>query len=268
MSLDVRADSHQQILRITNYNPQYSLYKPTRRNTAASIAPSDSTGSQEAFEAIQEESPFTVAFHIDFEGFGLSLMNHKLVEVVYLTASHLKFEYTASPVAQAINISFGTLQIDNQLHDALFPVVLQPTPIAKDSSTAASLPTVQGSLIWLKDEGCYQHIPQNVTNYFITAHGVIFIKYCSILLQALTIQADEDFLFALFDLTKIKGAPWDAAVEEYVADSVMHALDLIPWAVSSSNNQKKYPSLTDQPTPVTFTSKFSSCNLSNCPFRS
>lgn len=46
------------------------------------------------------------------------------------------------------------------------------------------------------------------------AHGVTFIKYCSILLQALTVQADEDFLFALFDLTKLKGAPWDATVEE------------------------------------------------------
>lgn len=42
------------------------------------------------------------------------------------------------------------------------------------------------------------------------------MKYCSILLQALTIQADEDFLFALFDLTKIKGASWDTVGEEYV----------------------------------------------------
>jgi vacuolar protein sorting-associated protein 13A/C len=153
VSLDVRAESHKQVLRITNYNPQFSLYKPTRRNTAASIAQSDGTSSQEAFEAIQEESKFTFAFKIDFEGLGLSLINQKTVEVVYLTATRLKFEYTASPVAQAINISCGTLQIDNQLHDAVFPVALQPTPIPKDSSTAASLPTVQGSLIWLKDEG-------------------------------------------------------------------------------------------------------------------
>lgn len=151
--MDVRAESHQQVLRITNYNPQFSLYKPTRRNTATSIAQSEGSGSQEAFEAIQEESSFTFAFHIDFEGLGLSLLNHKAVEVVYLTASRLNFEYTASPVAQSVNIAIGTLQVDNQLHDALFPVVLQPTPVSKDSSTAASLPTVQGSLIWLKDEG-------------------------------------------------------------------------------------------------------------------
>lgn len=47
-------------------------------------------------------------------------------------------------------------------------------------------------------------------------HGVTFVKYCSILLQALTVQADEDFLFSLYDLTKLKGASWDAEQEEYV----------------------------------------------------
>ena len=47
-------------------------------------------------------------------------------------------------------------------------------------------------------------------------HGVTFVKYCSILLQVLTVQADEDFLFAVYDLTKIKGASWDVAQEEYV----------------------------------------------------
>jgi vacuolar protein sorting-associated protein 13A/C len=40
-------------------------------------------------------------------------------------------------------------------------------------------------------------------------HGVLFIKYCSILLQALTIQADEDFLYAVYELSKIRGASWE-----------------------------------------------------------
>jgi vacuolar protein sorting-associated protein 13A/C len=40
-------------------------------------------------------------------------------------------------------------------------------------------------------------------------HGVLFVKYCSILLQALTIQADEDFLYAIYELSKIRGASWE-----------------------------------------------------------
>ncbi|THH01814.1 hypothetical protein EW026_g979 [Hermanssonia centrifuga] len=198
VSLDVRAESRMQVIRITNYNPQLSLYKPTRRNTL-SIAQQDSmSGSQEAFEAIQEEIPPTFTLKIDFAGLGLSLINRKTVEVVYFSIDALKFDYTDSPVAQAVNLACGSIQMDNQLHDALFPVVLQPTPIPKDSSTVASLPTVQGSVIWLKDQ----------------EHGVTFVKYCSILLQALTVQADEDFLYTLYDLTKLKGASWDSAQED------------------------------------------------------
>jgi vacuolar protein sorting-associated protein 13A/C len=43
----------------------------------------------------------------------------------------------------------------------------------------------------------------------LTEHGVLFVKYCSILLQALTIQADEDFLYAVYELSKIRGASWE-----------------------------------------------------------
>ena len=55
-----------------------------------------------------------------------------------------------------------------------------------------------------------------MTNGCHLAHGVLFIKYCSILLQALTIETDEDFLLSLYDLTKIRGASWDAQVAEFV----------------------------------------------------
>jgi|ERR1700683_177702 vacuolar protein sorting-associated protein 13A/C len=52
----------------------------------------------------------------------------------------------------------------------------------------------------------------------------MFIKYCSILLQALTIEADEDLLFAIYDLTKIKGVSWEEGTEESVYASCIHLL--------------------------------------------
>ena len=155
VSLDVRAEGPKQILRISNYNAQVSLYKPTNRRAGSvtSLDTATMSGSQEGFEAVQEEVSSSLAIKLDFEGIGLSLINKKAVEVVYLSVNGLKFEYSNSPVAQAVNLVCGSLQIDNQLHDALFPVVLQPTPVPKDSTTVASLPTLQGSVIWLKDEG-------------------------------------------------------------------------------------------------------------------
>jgi hypothetical protein len=35
-------------------------------------------------------------------------------------------------------------------------------------------------------------------------------------LQALTIQADEDFLYAVYELSKIRGASWEEEQTQYV----------------------------------------------------
>jgi vacuolar protein sorting-associated protein 13A/C len=148
-----------------------------------------------------------------------------MVEVVYILMDTLKFEYSDSAIAQAINLSCGALQIDNQLHDALYPVILQPTPIVKENSGVAALPTVQGSVIWLKDRGQHAISTHYVfVNISFIEHGVMFIKYCSILLQALTIEADEDLLFAIYDLTKIRGVSWEEGTEESVYAKCTHSL--------------------------------------------
>ena len=159
--MDVRADGQTQILQITNYNQESSVYRP-RHRTSVSVARQDaSTSSQDAFEAVTEDIPPTLTFTLDLEGIGLSLMSKKMLEVVYLSMNALKFEYSSSPVAQAVNLSLGTLQIDNQLHDAIYPVLLQPTPIPKEASAAvASPPTIQASVIWLNDQGEKTPLPR------------------------------------------------------------------------------------------------------------
>ncbi len=111
------------------------------------------SGSLDAFEAIQETVSPVMTVALDLHGIGVSLVNKRLVEVVYISLNALKFEYSSNPVAQSVTLSCGSLQIDNQLHDALFPVLLQPTPITQESKTVAALPTIQASFIWLNDEG-------------------------------------------------------------------------------------------------------------------
>jgi vacuolar protein sorting-associated protein 13A/C len=111
------------------------------------------TSSSEGFEAIMEDVSPTLSFNMEFAGIAISLVNRKMVEVVYISIESLKFEYSNSPVAQSLNLSCGSLQIDNQLHDALYPVILQPSPISKEASGVAILPTIQSSVIWLKDQG-------------------------------------------------------------------------------------------------------------------
>jgi vacuolar protein sorting-associated protein 13A/C len=111
------------------------------------------SSSVEGFEAVTEEIQPLVTFTLDLAGIGISLVNRRLMEVLYITLDQLKFEYVDSSVAHAVNLSCGSLQIDNQLHDALYPVILQPTPLAKNAADVGALPTVQASVIWLKDQG-------------------------------------------------------------------------------------------------------------------
>ncbi|KAL1697196.1 hypothetical protein GGG16DRAFT_107114 [Schizophyllum commune] len=203
VSLDVRADGPRQILEISNYVEELSVYKPRPRSNSTATR-QDSISSTEAFEAVSDEVKPNLTFDIDFEGIGISLINKKLTEVVYMTLTQLKFEYSDSPVAQAINLTCGSIQLDNQLHDAIYPVILQPTPIPKEANGVAGLPTIQSSLMWLKDQ----------------EHGVVFIKYCSVLLQALTIEADEDLLFSIYDLTQINGAWWEENAQDVLIDNL------------------------------------------------
>lgn len=221
VSLDVRAEGPKQVLQITNYVAEQSLYKPKRRNTgsigrAESLRADSMYGSQEAFEAVTEEVSPSLAIKMDLKGIGISLMNHKMVEVIYLSVNNLKCEYASSAVAQSVTIACGTVQVDNQLHDAIFPVVLQPTPMTGDSGGVAALPTLQASFIWLNDQGNSRNRRQLVIpcSCFLAEHGVFFIKYCSILLQALTIEADEDFLFAVYEMAQFPTSAWEATQEE------------------------------------------------------
>ncbi|KAL4243512.1 VPS13 family protein [Abortiporus biennis] len=228
VSLDVRAEAHKQVLRITNYNAEFSLYKPRQRSYSTLSRQDTISSSQEAFEAVQEEVPPTLTFNLDFEGIGISLINRRMIEVIYFSLNGLKFEYANSPVAQAVNLTCGSLQLDNQLHDALFPVVLQPTPIPKEARGVASLPTVQASVIWLKDQ----------------EHGVLFVKYCSVLLQALTIEADEDFLFAVIDLTKIQGAAWDDNQQDIL---IQHPSEIVEPQMTAEGDELYFEVLELQP---------------------
>ncbi|KAL4070939.1 vacuolar protein sorting-associated protein 13 [Scleroderma citrinum] len=220
VSLDVRAEGQKQVLRITPYIAERSIYKPKHRNIG-SLSRTDTLASTEAFEAVAEDSTLIITVRVDLSGIGISLMNRKIVEMIYVSGDSLEFEYNNSTTAQAVTFSCGSLQIDNQLQDAVYPVIVQPSPISKENTgMVAQLPTVQASIVWLKDQ----------------EHGVLFVKYCSILLQALTIEADEDLLFAMYDFTQIKGVSW----EEESEDVLIQHPDEIPEPQTTVSGQEVY----------------------------
>lgn len=151
MSLDIRAEGATQTLDISNYEEATSLYRPKRQ---MSISRQDTSGSiQESFEAITEEEVPSLNLRLNLAGLGISLINHKMVEVVYVSLRGLDLEYARTVTAQAITLSCSVIQVDNQLHDAIYPVALQPSPLPKDEAMTTPPPAVQVSVIFLNDQG-------------------------------------------------------------------------------------------------------------------
>ncbi|KAN0063379.1 Vacuolar protein sorting-associated protein 13 [Thecaphora frezii] len=200
VSIDVRADGPTQTLVLSNYSESISNFKLKRQNSTFSRTDSVvSTGTRDAgFEAVDVDINILFAFNLEFEGVGISLINRNVQELAYVCFRGLEMHYTESEVTTAVNLICKWIQIDNQLFGGLFPIVLYPTAIPKDGKDLEVHPTLQASVIMLKDQ----------------SHGVTHIKYASLLLQEITAELDEDFLFALYEFSKFQGASWEAEAAE------------------------------------------------------
>lgn len=198
VSLDVRAEGSSQVLVIANYNEEESVYKP-KRSTAA-LNRSDSVDSLNAmsFETVSVTDHPTLTLNINFEGVGISVVNRHLQELVYVSFRGIKLAFSNYPQYYDANLDCKWIQIDNQLFGGLFPIILYPTVVPKDGKELESHPTLQLSLALLKDD----------------QHGVTYVKYATILLQAMTIELDEDFLFALLEFSKFEDASWQEPTQD------------------------------------------------------
>ncbi|OCF42293.1 vacuolar protein sorting-associated protein vps13 [Kwoniella heveanensis CBS 569] len=195
VSIDVRADGGSQLLVISPYNEETSVYKPARRSTGGirRTDSSDTLSSQNgSFETISVSERPTLTISVELEGIGISVVTRRPDELLYLSLRGLKLGYSDYPQYYDAFVDCKWIQIDNQLFGGLFPIILYPTVVPKDGKELESHPTLQASVAVLKDQ----------------SHGVVFVKYATILLQSMTVELDEDFLFALLDFVKFKGAAW------------------------------------------------------------
>ncbi|KDE03795.1 hypothetical protein MVLG_05736 [Microbotryum lychnidis-dioicae p1A1 Lamole] len=191
LSIDVRAEGQTQSVTFSNYDEEDSVFKLQRRETSLSRAESTTSSNRETtFEAVDVDVVTTFSFGISFEGIGISLVNKKMQELVYASFRGLTFKYSDSTTNVAYDLSIKWIQVDNQLFGGLYPILLYPSVIPKDGKELEVHPSLQASVIILKDE----------------SHGVTYFKYASVLLQEMTVEVDEDFLFALLDFAKFSGA--------------------------------------------------------------
>ncbi|KZF24832.1 vacuolar protein sorting-associated protein 13 [Xylona heveae TC161] len=185
IDLNVAAEGPTQTLILSNYNPSKSLYK---QNSAKSSQASVATG----FEVKEIDTDVTFRAQLRFSGLGISLVNKHLKELLYLTFREIEVKYSESKLYQTLNSTIKWIQIDNQLYGGIFPILLYPSVVPKTGKEMEAHPIFHTMVTRVKDD----------------SYGVLYIKYFTVLLQQMTLEIDEDFIFAMLDFAKIPGASW------------------------------------------------------------
>ena len=200
IDVNIAAEGPTQTMVLSNYKPSKSLY---RQKTGASTV-SQSSGNQD-FEVKQIDSEVDFKAQLRLAGFGISLINTNLKELIYLTLREIDVKYGDSKLYQTLNTTIKWIQIDNQLYGGIFPILLYPSVVPKTGREMEAHPIFHTMVTRVKDD----------------SYGVLYIKYATLLLQQITIELDEDFIFAMLDFTKVPGASWSEEPEGNLCDEEM-----------------------------------------------
>lgn len=214
VDLNVVADGPTQSLIISNYDPSVSLYKlKNQSHSSASI-------SQQNFETTENDENYHTRIITRFEGLGISLVNTRAQELCYISLRGIELRYNESDLYQNFSMKLKWIQIDNQLYGGYFPIILYPSVVPKSGKEMNNHPSFSASICKVKDD----------------SHGVLFIKYATILLQEMSVEIDEDFLFALLDFARFPGASWNKEQQDKLCDATVE----LPEPVSLSNSSDIY----------------------------
>lgn len=193
IDIEVVADGPKQTLLLANWKPSLSMYKvKTGKGSQSTVG----------FEVKDQDTSVTFKAQVRLAGVGISLINKQLRELMYITFRNIELKYNESELYQTLNWTTKWIQIDNQLYGGIFPILMYPSVVPKTGKELEAHPIFHTAITRVKDQ----------------SYGVTYIKYFTVLLQQLTFEVDEDFIFALLDFTKIPGASWSEEKEGKLCD--------------------------------------------------
>ncbi|KAL3231388.1 Intermembrane lipid transfer protein VPS13 [Nakaseomyces bracarensis] len=201
VDLNVVADGPTQALLITNYNPEVSLYKIRSKKNLSSAS---LNGSGDAFVSEEDEENMQTRVVLSFAGIGISLINAQMKEIMYFNLQGIELRYNESDLYKTFSWKIKWFQVDNQLFTASTQNIIYPTAVVKSQEELDNHPIISGSVSKVKDD----------------THGIPYYKHVTVLMQELSIQLDEDFMYSFFEFLRFPGAPWNVPAEipnmEYV----------------------------------------------------
>lgn len=197
IDLNVVADGPTQTLVLSNYKQSKSLYKQKSKQSSSS-----GIAGASGFEVKNQNTDLTFKIQLKLAGIGISLINAQMKELAYVTLRDIKVRYSESALYQTISSSIKWIQIDNQLYGGIFPMILYPSVVPKNTKETEEHPSVHFMISRVKDD----------------SYGVTYIKYATVLLQQMTLEIDEDFVYALLEFSKVPGASWSEHHEGTLCD--------------------------------------------------
>ncbi|EFW98970.1 vacuolar protein sorting-associated protein vps13 [Grosmannia clavigera kw1407] len=195
IDINVTADGPTQTLILSNYRPSMSLYRQRSQLSTTSTSGSTSGSgerSRTSFEAKEQDTDINFRAQLRLAGIGVSLINSQLKELAYVTLRDVQLKYQDSLLYQTITMAVKWIQVDNQLYGGIFPMILYPSVVTKRAQDIDSHPSLHLMITRVKDD----------------SYGVEYIKYATVLLQEMTLELDEDFVFAVLDFSKLPGESW------------------------------------------------------------
>ncbi|KAK4154799.1 hypothetical protein C8A00DRAFT_32394 [Chaetomidium leptoderma] len=190
IDIKVTAEGPTQTLILSNFKQSVSLYR--QRSNAGSAS------NRDGFEAKQLDTNTTFSAQLRLSGIGVSLINSQLKELAYITFRDVQLRYSDSPMYQTVSLAVKWIQIDNQLYGGIFPMILYPSVVPKRAQEIEAHPSLHAMVTRVKDD----------------SYGVEYIKYATILLQEMTVELDEDLIYAVLEFSKIPSASWSSTEEE------------------------------------------------------
>ncbi|GMM33802.1 membrane morphogenesis protein [Saccharomycopsis crataegensis] len=225
--INIVADGPTQALVISDADPS-NIYSNSNSNSKTNSTTAIDTVSK--IEA-KEQEHYSMRVAINCKGMGISLINSKLQELCYITYRGLEIKYNESELYQTFIWNLKWVQVDNQLFGGTYPIVIYPSVVPQSSQEVESHPTFHFSVSRVKDD----------------SHGVLYIKYATLLLQEITVDIDEDFLFAVLDFSKLPLG----VVEEKKQDVLCEEIIELPAPSKSRVGQDIYfEALHLQPTQI------------------
>jgi vacuolar protein sorting-associated protein 13A/C len=180
LDFSVVADGPTQTLMITDIEGPLSAYQLA---AASELTTSEASSTSPKKNKKFDEGEVSMIVRVNLEGMGISLINKHMQELCYTTFRGVALQYRVSEIYETFTMKLKWLQIDNQLPNSVFPILFYPSIISQDSKELESHPTFSGSITKVRDD----------------SYGVLFLKYATVLLQQISVQLDEEFVFALID---------------------------------------------------------------------